>query len=387
MNRKTLKLAAPLRPPLERFVESLVPILDRGWLTNDGEVVRALERTLAETLGVARVLATTNGTSALDLVLRGRVAPGEVILTGFSFPATYNVVLNNRDWSPRFVDIDRHFGLCPQRVRDAIGPNTRAILAVHPYGFPADIDGLQAVADEHNLPLIFDAAPSFGARYRDRSLASFGEASIVSLHATKVFSSVEGGLVVSANEALLEDVRLRRNFGIANEEEVRLFGLNSKLDELRAAFALATLPELPTALARRRTVAELYRDGLSVGLGHLGLDALETVERMYDDPDFEPNFAYFPIRLPDTVRDRVFESLRDHGILARKYYHQSVTRCSIYAPFIERSALPNTIAASNQVLCLPLHQELTDEDVEHVLCVTVAAISDAVEAQASRAHG
>lgn len=387
MNRKTLKLAAPLRPPVERLVESITAILDRGWLTNDGQVVRELEQTLANALDVERVLTTTNGTAALDLVLRGLVPPGEVILTGFSFPATYNVVLNNRDWAPRFVDIDAHFGLDPERVADAVGSDTRAILAVHPYGFPADVDGLRAVADAHALPLIFDAAPCFGVRYRGRSLAGYGDAAILSLHATKVFSSVEGGVVVTDDAALLEDVRLRRNFGIANEDEVRLFGLNAKLDELRAAFALAALPELPAALARRKDIAELYREGFATALAPLGFNPLATVERMYDDPDLEPNYAYFPLRLPEAIREPVFQTLRAHGVLARKYYHQSVTQCRVYAPYIERAELPNTIAASSQVLCLPLHQELDDEDVERVLYLTATAISNAVDAQASRAHG
>jgi dTDP-4-amino-4,6-dideoxygalactose transaminase len=293
-----------------------------------------------------------------------------VITTAYSFPATYHVLLNNAQVTPVFADIDSHFCLDPDAVEARITPRTRAILAVHTYGYPCQVERLAKIAADHNLALIYDAAHAFGVTLGGRGLASYGDAAVLSFHATKVFTTLEGGCVAfrSAGSPAMERLRLLRNFGIAGEDDVRLFGLNGKMDEVRAAFGLVSLRSVPDAIAQRRRVVERYLDFF---------DAVDPAQasicrHVYRDPALGLNYAYLPVLVHPsrTVdRDRVYAALRAAGILARRYFYPTVTTSPLYDGLYDPQRLRRADYASRNVLCLPVHHEMAAADCDRVIDV------------------
>jgi len=371
---RALAVTRPLLPELDTFLEYVRDIFARRWLTNNGRYVQRLESALAAYLGVSQVAAVTNATVGLDLALRALEVEGEVITTGYSFPATYHVLLQNPRLTPVFVDIDEHFCLDPAAVAEQITPRTRAILAVHTYGYPCAVAELGRLAQHHRLPLIYDAAPAFGVTLDGRGIGAYGDLAVFSFHATKVFTTLEGGCIASgdARPDLLDRLRLLRNFGIKNEEEIVLFGLNGKMDEMRAAFGLAALPLVEAAIARRRWVVEQY-------LAYF--EALEDEQfaicwDLYRRPDLRLNYAYFPLLIhPSSSLDRdvLYAELRRCGIYARRYFYPTVANSPLYQGRFDPAGLRRTDYASRHVLCLPVHHEMAAAD-----CAKIIAAVDRV---------
>lgn len=377
-----MTVTAPLLPAADALMPYLEDILSSGYVTNNGKYVQQLEAQLAQRMNVARALAITSGTVALQMALDALVPSGEVITTPFTFPATHHVLLANPRWQMVVSDIDDSFTLCPHKVEAAITSQTTAILAVHPYGFPCDVDGLAEVAEAYGLRLIYDAAPAFGVSVDGRDIGGFGDAAVFSLHATKVFGTLEGGCIVTASPADDRRLRLHNAFGMHGEDAIECTGLNGKMDELRAAVGLATLPRLNGAIAARMRVASQYLEAFAT-------PAFSGIRVAYDQLDFsrvDYNYAYFPISVPRVGgldRDRVYAGLRDEDILVKKYYHPALSRCPIYDGRYRSSGTPRADQAADEMLCLPIHQAMTDADVERV----IAALGRQLARSRSRASG
>lgn len=360
----------PSMPALDEYTEYLRGIWERRWLTNDGVLHRELERRLCAYLGVEHLSLFCNGTIALLVALNAlRINSGEVITTPFTFPATAHVLYWN-GLRPVFCDIDEAtFNIDPNHIERLIGPDTKAILAVHVYGTPCAVDALQAIADRHGLHLIYDAAHAFGVQYQGRSIMQYGDLSMLSFHATKLFSTIEGGALVSRTAAQQNRINFLKNFGIAGEEEVIGPGINGKMDEFQAAFGLLHLRMVDDEIALRKNIVFVYRERLAKVPG---------LTLLRDIPLTQPNYAYVPILVdPDTYglsRDDLFHVLRSCNIISRKYFYPLVSRAPCYAalPSAEPARLPVAERAARRVLCLPVYGTLPVEAV-HRICEAIEA--------------
>ncbi len=341
----------PTMPGLAEYAGLLEGIWARKWLTNNGAVHEALAARVRAYLDLPHVSLLCNGTAALLIALRlFDLRDGEVVTTPFTFPATPHAIT----WSgltPVFADVDAATGnLDPEAVRGAVTPRTRAILAVHVYGIPCDVDGLAAVAREHGLPLLYDAAHTFGARYRGEALAAFGDAAALSFHATKLFSTAEGGALAVRSADREARVNLLKNFGIVDEETVAEPGINGKMSELHAAFGLLQLDGLSAEINARRAIDTVYPERLA------DVPGIRFPRR----PDgYEPNHAYCPVFIDETRfgmdRDDLCRRLRAKGIHARKYFHPLCSQYPCYAAANPPGKLPRAELLARRALCLPIY--------------------------------
>ena len=355
----------PNLPPLEDYHALLERIWESKWLTNDGAFHKEFEAELARYLGVGHVNVFCNGTVALLVALQAlRITGGEVITTPFTFPATPHVLYWN-GVTPVFCDIEeKTFNLDPSRIEQLIGPNTKAILPVHVYGNPCDVEAIQEIADRQGLAVIYDAAHTFGVRYKGQALAAYGDVSMLSFHATKLFSTLEGGALVVKSEALKKRINYLKNFGIADEETVIGPGINGKMNEFQAAYGLLQFTLIEEEIANRAVRARRYREHLRVIPGITFLD---------DIPEVRHNYAYFPILVdPDLYgmsRDAVHAVLKRCNIFSRKYFYPlcSTYPCYSALPSARPENLPVAHRVAGRVLCLPLYGAL-EEEVVQTLC-------------------
>jgi dTDP-4-amino-4,6-dideoxygalactose transaminase len=357
----------PLLPSLDGFSGRLEEIWSAGWLTNAGEQHERLTQAIREYLRVPEVSLFNNGTIALLAAMRTLGLRGEVITTPFTFPATPHAIT----WSgasPVFCDIDPvRLTLDPARVEEAITPRTTGILAVHVYGIPCDVDGLQSVADRHGLKLVYDAAHAFGVGVNGVGIGNFGDVSMFSFHATKLFHSAEGGALTCGTAERRLAIDQVKNFGILNQEQVGPVGINGKMTELQAALGLAVLECVPRELRRRQAIIERYRERLT------GIEGLTLVT----EPDgVESSRQYFVVRIDSRTfgcsRDVVFDRLKEYNVFARKYFYPLCTDYECYRdlPSSSPGLLPVANEAVRQVLCLPLYGELPLTAVD-IICTII----------------
>jgi dTDP-4-amino-4,6-dideoxygalactose transaminase len=355
--RPLITVTRPDLPPLQDYVALLEQVWSSRVISNCGPLHERLEHELREHLGVEQVSLFNNATVALMVALRHLGVEGEVITTPFSFVATAHSLV----WTqlePVFVDIDpRTFNLDPSRIEAAITPRTRAILPVHCYGYPCDVEAIERVARKHGLRVIYDAAHAFGVRDGDRSILRSGDLSVVSFHATKVFNTAEGGIIVSPDAATKQRIDNLRNFGIIDEVTVTDVGLNGKMSELHAALGLLQLERVERSIARRLEIDATYRSALADVPG-LRMAPVGSAQ-------LRRNGSYFPILVEPAYgesRDALYERLREHGVLARRYFYPLISRLPAYAhlPSAQPGRLPAAEAAAAQVLCLPIYADLTD---------------------------
>jgi len=341
-------------PPLDEYVEYLKRIWGSHWLTNNGPLVLELERKLRDYLGCPDLWFVNNGTTALQLSLKALDLHGEIITTPFSYVATTGVVLWE-NCTPVFVDIrPEDLTIDPAQVEAAITPATTAILATHVYGFPCDVDGLERIARKHGLKIIYDAAHTFGCRLRGRHLASYGDISCLSFHATKVFHTVEGGaVVINGNTALSDRVRLMRAFGHRNDDHFSI-GINGKNSEFHAAMGLCNLPVVTATIASRRQQYERYQSVLSSGnLKQPGTRAA----------DFEYNYAYCPVLLPSEAHLRkAVQRLAARNIFPRRYFYPSLNKL----PYVSASICPVSEDAASRILCLPMSHSVNEAEIDAI---------------------
>ena len=356
-------------PDFEEFCREIRPLWDSHWLTNNGEKLLALQTRLASYLDVEQLSLFSNGHLALEALLEALELRGEVITTPFTFASTTHAIVR-RGLTPVFCDIrPSDYTLDPDRLEALITPRTCAILPVHVYGCLCDVDAIQAVADRHGLPVIYDAAHAFGVRRNGVSAARFGLASMYSFHATKVYHTIEGGAVATGDAALADRLALVRNFGITGPEDVVAVGGNAKMNEFQAAMGLCNLRHLADEIAARRRVHDRYMDCLSDTAG-LRLPPVQ--------PGVESNYAYFPVVFAGgrAVRDAVCGALAREGVYARKYFYPLITDFACYRgrPGFDRAAVPVAARISDAVITLPLYPGLEDGDIALICRVVKEAV-------------
>ena len=360
---KPIYVTQPVLPPLEEFIPYLQEIWDNKILTNGGPFHQQLEQALCDYLGVKHLALFTNGTLALVTALQALRITGEVITTPYSFVATAHSLLWN-GIKPVFVDIDPvTLNLNPDKIEAAITPQTTAIMPVHCYGHPCDVERIQQIADNYGLKVIYDAAHAFGVQNHDGSILNNGDLSILSFHATKVFNTFEGGAIICPDAKTKQRIDHLKNFGFVDEVTVVAPGINGKMSELNAAFGLLQLKGIDAALHKRKAIDAIYREGLAGAKGiHCLADAGEQVA----------NYAYFPILVqPDypLSRDALYQKLKDNGIYARRYFYPLISDFPMYRglPSAAQSNLPVAKKAANQVICLPIYPALEASDQEKII--------------------
>lgn len=364
---RRIVIGRPHLPPLARFREGLAEIWERGWLTNEGPVLVRFAEALRQRLDSPELSLFCNGTLALQLGIQALELSGEVITTPFTFVATAHALRAN-GLRPVFVDIEpQHYTLDPARVEAAITSETSALLGVHVYGHPCRHAELATLADRHGLRLIYDAAHAFGVKVDGRTIAGLGDMSMFSFHATKLFHSIEGGLLVVGDPQLRERLDRLRNFGFESETEVSLQGSNAKMNELQALMGLLMLEELDDILEGRRRVASRYRSRLS-GVPGIRLPALA-------DATVEANNAYVPLEVFESEhgrsRDELRAALAQRGVIARPYFHPLVTDFSCYRDAIGEDPLEVARGVASRILTLPIHDDMSDEEVD-LVCDVIA---------------
>jgi len=363
MSQKPIYVTQPYLPPLEEFIPYLEKIWDKKVLTNGGPFHQQLEKALCEYLGVEYISLFTNGTIALVTALQALRITGEVITTPYSFVATSHSLLWN-GIKPVFVDIDPNtLNLDPAKIEAAITPQTTAIMPVHCYGHPCEVEAIQKIADIYNLKVIYDAAHAFGVQDEFGSTLRHGDLSVLSFHATKVFNTFEGGAIVCPDAKTKLRIDQLKNFGFVDELTVVAPGINGKMSEINAAFGMLQLQHIDHALGQRKGIDATYRDQLKDIKGICCLkDAGEKVA----------NYSYFPI-LVDTnypiSRDDLYQKLKDKGIFARRYFYPLISDFPMYRglPSAHRENIPVATDAAFKVLCLPIYPELQQDEQERII--------------------
>lgn len=361
---KQITVTAPLLPNLDEFNELLKEIWDSKWITNNGSFHRQLETELAKYLKVPYVSLFTNGTLPLITALQALRISGEVITTPYSFVATTHSLWWN-GIKPVFVDIDPSTGnIDPTKIEAAITPKTTAIMPVHVYGKPCDVDAIQAIADKYGLKVIYDAAHAFGVEVNGKSILEAGDMSTLSFHATKVYNTIEGGAMVMHDEKTKKRIDYLKNFGFAGETEVIAPGINSKMDEMRAAYGILNLRQVDDAIEARHQVAIKYREALR---------PVEGITFWDDMPGVKHNYSYFPIFIDaekyGMTRDELYFKMKEQNVLGRRYFYPLISEFSTYRglPSASKENLPQAHKMADSVICLPMHHELTTEDIERIL--------------------
>lgn len=368
MDKNLITVTSPLLPNLEEFNTMLKEIWDSKWITNNGQFHRQLEKELAEYLGVPYVSLFTNGTLPLLTALQALRVTGEVITTPYSFVATTHCIW----WSsckPVFVDIDPATGnIDPEKIEAAITPKTTAIMPVHVYGKPCDTKRIQEIADKYGLKVIYDAAHAFGVKVNGESILNAGDMSTLSFHATKVYNTLEGGAMIMHDEATKKRIDYLKNFGFAGETEVIAPGINSKVDEVRAAYGILNLRQVDDAIEARHQVAIRYREALR---------DVDGITFMEDMPGVKHNYSYFPIFIDadkyGTTRDELYFRMKSENVLGRRYFYPLISEFTTYRglPSASKDNLSNAHKMADSVICLPMHHALSEEDIERTLSLIV----------------
>lgn len=368
MSNKNITVTSPLLPDLEEFNSLLKEIWESKWVTNNGRFHQQLERELAEYLGIPYISLFTNGTLPLLTALQALRITGEVITTPYSFVATTHCIW----WSgckPVFVDIDPATGnIDPDKIEAAITHKTTAIMPVHVYGKPCDTECIQAIADKYGLKVIYDAAHAFGVNVNGKSILEAGDMSTLSFHATKVYNTLEGGALVMHDEKTKKRVDYLKNFGFAGETEVIAPGINSKVDEVRAAYGILNLRQVDAAIEARHQVAIHYREALRGVEGITFFDDMEGVRH---------NYSYFPIFVDaekyGMTRDELYFRMKEQGVLGRRYFYPLISEFTTYRGLdsARKENLPNAHRMADSVICLPMHHELSSDDLDRILNLIV----------------
>lgn len=353
----------PLLPPLAEFTPYLEKIWSNQHITNGGPFHEALEKELADYLGVKYLSLFSNGTLALLTALQALRITGEVITTPYSFVATSHSLLWN-GLKPVFVDIDPvSCNLDPTKIEAAITPLTSAILPVHCYGIPCDVDEIQRISDVYGIKVIYDAAHAFGVKKQDVSILNYGDLSILSFHATKVFNTIEGGAIICHDKKMKQRIDYLKNFGFADETTVVATGINSKMNEVQAAFGLLQLKYINNALDARMHIYEKYISSFS---------NIPQIRMLKNIDGIDWNYAYFPIFLeecPDGMRDTIYNELKERNIYSRRYFFPLISSFPMYRGLDSSHSdnLPVATDISSRVLCLPIYPDLSSHEQERVI--------------------
>lgn len=397
MDKKQITVTSPLLPNLDEFHELLKEIWNSKWITNNGSFHKQLEAALAEYLKVPYVSLFTNGTLPLLTALQALRITGEVITTPYSFVATTHSIWWN-GCKPVFVDVDPKTGnMDPDKIEAAITPKATAIMPVHCYGKPCDVRRIKEIADKYGLKVIYDAAHAFAleipkdevdykvafdeannvfnasqrakkVEVETESILNWGDMSTLSFHATKVYNTIEGGAMIMHDAETKKRIDYLKNFGFAGETTVVGPGINSKVDEMRAAYGLLNLKQVDAAIEARKKTADVYREALR------GIDGLTFYEDM---PGVKHNYSYFPMFIDaekyGMTRDELYFKMKESNVLGRRYFYPLISEFSTYRGLdsARKENLPNAHKMADTVICLPMHHELSKGDMERILKLIV----------------
>lgn len=355
-----IPVTRPFLPPVEEYEAYVRDIWQRQWLTNNGPLVNELEIRLKRYLNVPHILYVTNGTMAIQLAIRALELKGEIITTPFSFIATTSSTLWE-NCKPVFVDIDPGtLNIDAEKIEEAINPNTSAILATHVFGNPCDIDAIDAIAVKHGLKVIYDASHCFGTKYKGQSVFSYGDISTTSFHATKLFHTIEGGAIFTPHPELLKKIAYMRNFGFDGPENFACVGINAKNSEFHAAMGLANLKYVSDVLEKRKKLYLYYVEHLAE------LD--KTMQVIQKHTEF--NYAYLPILLhSEEMVKKIEQYMNANLIFPRRYFYPSLHTLS----FVDKYECPVSTCVASRVICLPMHYNLTIEEVNFVIRILYRA--------------
>ncbi len=364
---KRINVAKPYMPPLEEFCDGLKEIWESQWLTNHGPVLRRYEEALQNYFDTGNMCLFTNGTLALQIALQGMRITGEVITTPFTFVATTHALIWN-NLRPVFCDIEpEFFTIDPDKVERLITPSTTAILAVHVFGRPCNLDALAAIARRHNLILIYDAAHAFGVKVNGQAICHFGDLSMFSFHATKIYHTMEGGALVFKNPSLLEIFDYLKNFGFKNETEVVMPGSNAKMSEMQALMGLLMLEHVEKIVAHRKRLYQIYKKRLK--------DIPGIVFSPDPSTNITYNYAYVPIQVDGEEfgmsRDELYERLKDYNVFTRRYFYPLVTDFACYSYMTHMAPLSVAQKVAGRILNLPIYMDLQEEEVSRIADIII----------------
>ena len=360
MSKNPIFVTQPDLPPLEEFQDYLKQIWESKRITNNGPFHRQLEKELCEYLGVKNISLFSNGTLALVTALQALKIRGEVITTPYSFVATTHSLWWN-NIKPVFVDVDPVYGnIDPEKIEAAITPRTTAILPVHVYGNPCNMEAIEQIAETYNLKVMYDAAHAFGVKYKGQSVLNFGDMSVLSFHATKVFNTFEGGAIVCHDEKTKRHIDDLKNFGFRGETTVVAPGINAKMNEVQAAMGLLQLKYIDKNIAKRRDIARQYRQLLH------NIPGLRFMEDM---PEVQHCHSYFPVFIDEEKfrisRDVLYEKLKEHNIYGRRYFYPLISQFPTYRGLdsAQTGKMPVAEKVTEEVICLPIYPELGIENI------------------------
>ena len=359
---KPIYVTQPALPDLAEFMPYLEQIWENKILTNGGPFHQQLEQALCDYLGVKYISLFSNGTLALVVALQSLRITGEVITTPYSFVATSHALLWN-GIKPVFVDIDENtLNLDATKIEAAITPKTTAIMPVHCYGHPCAVEEIQKIADNYNLNVIYDAAHAFGVQYNNASILNYGDLSVLSFHATKVFNTFEGGAIICPDTKTKQRIDHLKNFGFVDEVTVVAPGINAKMSEINAAFGLLQLKNIDKNLKKREIIDNYYRTALA---------DVKGIHCLKDSGETRANYAYFPILVDHDYpikRDELYERMKENGVHPRRYFYPLISNFSMYRglPSASKDNLPIASKVAEQVLCLPIYPDLEINIVEDI---------------------
>ncbi len=353
----------PSLPDLKDFIPYIEKIWENRWLTNDGPFHEKFEEELAKFLGVKYISLFTNGTLALVAALQVLKVSGEVITTPYTFVATSHALWWN-NIKPVFVDVEPDFcNIDASKIESAITPKTTAILPVHVYGNPCEVDKIQEIADIYGLKVIYDAAHAFGVKYNNTNICNYGDLSILSFHATKMFNTMEGGAIICNDAATKKRIGYIKNFGFLNETSVVAPGINSKMNEIQASLGLLQIKMHEKNLYKRKLITELYKSGLH---------EVKGIRFLYQKSEVDYNYSYFPIFVLDDYpisRDELYDHLKKNNIYSRRYFYPLISHFPMYKGL--ESSNPNNLVVAekiaSQVICLPIYPDLSHDDVKKII--------------------
>ena len=372
--REKLYVGRPNIGDRERLLARINDLIDRKWLTNNGPYVQEFERRVADSLGVKHCISMCNGTVALEIATRALGLTGEVIVPSFTFVATAHA-LQWQEITPVFCDIHPEtFTLDPARVEEMITPRTTGIIGVHLWGRPCDVEALTGIARRRRLRLLFDAAHAFGCSHQGRMIGQFGDAEILSFHATKFLNTFEGGAVLTGDDALARKIRLMKNFGFSGYDDVVYIGINGKMSEVAAAMGLTGLESIDDFIGANRRNYALYRDGLS------GIPGIRPV--LYDERE-RCNYQYVVLEVDEASsgvgRDTLVDVLHAENVIARRYFHPGAHRMEPYRSCFPHAGLvlPVTERLTRRVLSLPTGTSIGADEIREICAILRLAVANA----------
>ncbi|WCN38156.1 DegT/DnrJ/EryC1/StrS family aminotransferase [Aneurinibacillus uraniidurans] len=365
---KPIMVTKSFLPPMEEYTEKIGEIWASAWLTNNGKFHNEFEKGLKKRLGVNEASLFVNGHLALETAIKTLKIKGEIITTPFTFASTTHAIIN-RGLEPVFCDIEEGtFNIDPEKIENLITEKTSAILPVHVFGNPCNVKKIQEIAKRYNLKVIYDAAHAFGVKVNDVGIGKFGDISMFSMHATKVFHSIEGGVLTYSNDKYKSEIELLKNFGISGPESVELTGINAKMNEFQAAMGIVNLNYIDEQIDKRKLITNKYRSLLSKIKGIKYLEDMEGVQH---------NYSYFPVLIDKEEygldRDELHEKLKEYNVFTRKYFYPLCTDFKCYRNYNDLYKLPVARYVADRVLTLPIYSDLELKDVEHICEIIMCA--------------